>query len=164
VQLFAFGGRSASGDSWGQMLQFVIVPNEDGSVRLLLRDRTAANTAFDRIFSPGFFIMERRMLQGIGRRAEGLPAEGLFWEAELFLWLFAFFGFLLTLGGILARRAWHRPALLAGFAALVTLFFAFAQPPLWIDALGVAAIYAGLAWVAFSPGRQRAPRPLQVAG
>lgn len=62
---------------WVDLYQFVIVPQEDGSSRLILRTRTNMVGGFWNIVHPGAFIMERKMLLGIKERAELLAAEGV---------------------------------------------------------------------------------------
>jgi len=60
---------------WVDLWQFVILPQADGSSRLVLRTRTLAVGGFWDIIHPGVFIMERGMLLGIKERAEKL-AQG----------------------------------------------------------------------------------------
>jgi hypothetical protein len=55
---------------WVDLWQFVIVPQTDGSSRLILRTRTNAVGGFWNVIHPGVFIMERGMLLGIRDRAE----------------------------------------------------------------------------------------------
>jgi hypothetical protein len=56
--------------AWVDLYQFVIVPQADGSSRLILRTRTMMNSTFWKIIHPGIFIMERGLLYGIKARAE----------------------------------------------------------------------------------------------
>jgi hypothetical protein len=60
---------------WVDLYQFVILPQADGSSRLILRTRTMAVGGFWTVFHPGFFIMERGMLLGIKQRAETLAGS-----------------------------------------------------------------------------------------
>jgi len=90
--------------------------------------------------------MERRRLQGIQERAEGQFRAEWLSESEILLWLAAFVGFLIAGGMLVFRSAWRLPAILTGAMATITLFLAFAQPPLWADVLGVLLVYAGLVW------------------
>ena len=60
---------------WVDLWQFVILPQADGSSRLILRTRTMAVGGFWDIIHPGVFIMERGLLLGVKERAEGL-AQG----------------------------------------------------------------------------------------
>ncbi len=55
---------------WVDLWQFIIVPQPDGSSRLILRTRTNAVGGFWDVIHPGIFIMERGMLLGIRDRAE----------------------------------------------------------------------------------------------
>jgi hypothetical protein len=57
-------------DKWVDLWQFVLVPQLDGSTRLILRTRTMMTGGFWDIIHPGVFIMERGMLYGIKQRAE----------------------------------------------------------------------------------------------
>jgi hypothetical protein len=50
--------------------QFVILPQPDGSSRLVTRTRTMMTGGFWDVIHPGVFIMERGMLLGIKQRAE----------------------------------------------------------------------------------------------
>ena len=58
--------------AWIELWQFVLVPQEDGSTRFILRGRNAAQGWFWDAIRPGEFIMMRGMLLGIKERAEGL--------------------------------------------------------------------------------------------
>jgi hypothetical protein len=62
------------GDKWVEAWQFVLVPQEDGSTRLIIRSGNAAEGWFWDIMRPGEFIMMRGMMQGIKERAEGMSA------------------------------------------------------------------------------------------
>ena len=60
------------GEEWVDLWQFVLVPQTDGTSRLILRTRTMVTGGFWSVIHPGIFIMERGMLRGIGQRAEML--------------------------------------------------------------------------------------------
>jgi hypothetical protein len=60
---------------WVDLYQFVIVPQQDGTSRLILRTRTNAVGGFWTVIHPGVFIMERGLLSGIKQRAEALAAQ-----------------------------------------------------------------------------------------
>ena len=62
-------GHKENGD-WIEIWQFVLVPQADGSTRLVLRSRSAAQGWFWDVIRPGEFIMARGMLLGIKERAE----------------------------------------------------------------------------------------------
>ena len=64
-------GHQENGE-WVDLYQFVIIPQTDGSSRLIVRTRTMAVGGFWTIIHPGIFIMERGMLLGIKERAEGM--------------------------------------------------------------------------------------------
>ena len=57
---------------WVDLWQFVIVPQANGSSRLILRTRTMAVGGFWDVIHPGVFVMERGLLLGVRERAEGL--------------------------------------------------------------------------------------------
>jgi hypothetical protein len=57
---------------WSDVWQFILVPQVDGTTRLVARGRdTKTGTIWD-VIRPGQFIMERGMLLGIQERAEGM--------------------------------------------------------------------------------------------
>lgn len=57
---------------WVDLWQFVLVPQSDGSTRLILRTRTQMVGGFWDIIHPGVFVMERGLLNGTKERAEGM--------------------------------------------------------------------------------------------
>ena len=67
-------GHKENGE-WVNQWQFVLLPQADGSTRLVLRTRTNSVGGFWDIIHPGIFIMERGMLLGIKERAEKLAKE-----------------------------------------------------------------------------------------
>jgi hypothetical protein len=67
-------GHQDNGE-WVDLYQFVIVPQADGSSRLILRTRTMMVGGYWTILHPGAFIMERGMLYGIKERAERLATQ-----------------------------------------------------------------------------------------
>ena len=62
----------SEGDKWIDLYQFIILPQEDGTTRLILRTRTMMVGGVWTIIHPGAFIMERGLLLGIKERAENL--------------------------------------------------------------------------------------------
>ena len=60
---------------WTDVWQFVLVPQEDGTTRLVARGRTSMTGLLWDVIRPGQFIMERGMLLGIKERAEGVAAR-----------------------------------------------------------------------------------------
>lgn len=62
--------------TWMDIYQFVIVPQADGTSRLILRTRTMMTSTFWQIIHPGVFIMERGLLYGVKERAEQLAQAG----------------------------------------------------------------------------------------
>lgn len=63
-------GHKQNGD-WIEVWQFNLVPQEDGTTRLVIRSRNAAEGWFWDVMRPGEFIMMRGMMLGIKERAEG---------------------------------------------------------------------------------------------
>ena len=61
---------------WVDLYQFLIVPQADGTSRLILRTRTMMVGGIWTVMHPGAFIMERGMLYGIKERAERLAQTG----------------------------------------------------------------------------------------
>jgi hypothetical protein len=64
-------GHTNPDGSWAETWQFVIVPQGDGTSRLIVRDRSSLSGGLWDIIHPGIFIMERGMMLGIKSRAEG---------------------------------------------------------------------------------------------
>jgi hypothetical protein len=60
---------------WMDLYQFVIVPQQDGTTRLILRTRTNAVGGLWTVIHPGVFIMERGLLFGVKARAEALASQ-----------------------------------------------------------------------------------------
>jgi len=58
---------------WVDLWQFILMPQADGSTRLILRTRTMMVGGFWDVIHPGVFIMERGLLLGIKERAEAVP-------------------------------------------------------------------------------------------
>ena len=57
---------------WGDVWQFILVPQTDGTTRLVTRSRDMKSGGIWNVIRPGEFIMERGMLLGIKERAEGM--------------------------------------------------------------------------------------------
>jgi hypothetical protein len=62
--------------AWSDTWHFVLIPNTDGTTRLVLRSRDAKVGWFWDVLRPGEFIMVRGMLLGIKERAERLAETG----------------------------------------------------------------------------------------
>ncbi len=60
---------------WVDVFMFVIVPQQDGTSRLILRTRTNAVGGMWTVIHPGVFVMERGLLYGVKQRAEALAAQ-----------------------------------------------------------------------------------------
>lgn len=67
-------GHKENGE-WIEVWQYVLEPQADGSTRLILRSRNAAQGWFWDAMRPGEFIMARGMLSGIRERAEGIISQ-----------------------------------------------------------------------------------------
>jgi hypothetical protein len=63
------------GDQWVEVWQFVMVPQDGGSTRLVIRSRSEMGGWFWNVMRPGEFIMMRGMMLGIKERAEAM-AQG----------------------------------------------------------------------------------------
>ncbi len=63
-------GHQENGN-WSDVWQFILVPQTDGTTRLVARGRDMKGGGIWDVIRPGQFIMERRMLLGIKQRAEG---------------------------------------------------------------------------------------------
>ena len=61
---------------WVENWQFVLVPDVDGSTRLIVRTRTMMTGGLWSIIHPGVFIMETGMMKGIKERSEGTNLVG----------------------------------------------------------------------------------------
>jgi len=59
---------------WTDTWQFVVVPQPDGTSRLITRSRTTLTGGIWDVLHPVIFFMERGMLLGIKERAEGLAS------------------------------------------------------------------------------------------
>jgi hypothetical protein len=68
-------GHQENGE-WVDLYQFVIVPQGDGTSRLILRTRTMMVGGLWTVMHPGAFIMERGLLYGVKERAENLARSG----------------------------------------------------------------------------------------
>ena len=62
-------------EDWIEVWQFNLVPQDDGTTRLVIRSRSAAEGWFWDAIRPGEFIMMRRIMLGIKERAEGMAAR-----------------------------------------------------------------------------------------
>jgi hypothetical protein len=63
-------GHQENGE-WLDVWQFILVPQTDGTTRLVARGRDTKTGGIWDVIRPGQFIMERGMLLGIKERAEG---------------------------------------------------------------------------------------------
>jgi hypothetical protein len=60
---------------WLDIWQFILVPQTDGTTRLITRSRDMKTGGIWNVIRPGQFIMERGMLLGIKERAEGTSGK-----------------------------------------------------------------------------------------
>ncbi len=63
------------GDRWVEAWQFVLVPQGDGTTRLVVRSRSEMGGWFWNVMRPGEFIMMRGMMLGIKERAQEMAAR-----------------------------------------------------------------------------------------
>jgi hypothetical protein len=68
-------GHKENGN-WTDIWQFIVVPQSDGTTRLVIRSRNALQGWFWDAMRPGEFIMMRGMMLGIKERAEKFGAAG----------------------------------------------------------------------------------------
>ncbi len=115
---------------------FVVEPAAAGTTRLLVRTRSAASPTlggriFERaVFEPMHFAMERRMMEGIARLAEGKNVRGRAADAfEILVWTAMLGLFFWGVGATLRRERWLVPLALTGFAAVGFLVATLFQPP-----------------------------------
>ena len=146
-QSLVLGTRDAQSTAWVSTWQFVLVPLDDHTTRLLLRSGSATPTAFDTLLGPGFFVMQRHMLQGFQERAEGTISPWYARDSELAFWLIAFVGFLILVFRTAFGRRPMRTFLFAIISAALAVMMIFAQPPVWVDVLGALLVWAGIAWL-----------------
>jgi hypothetical protein len=59
---------NGSAASWA----FLLLPQGDGTTRVIMRRRGGHPTSFDRVMSPGYVFMDRGMLRGLRERAEAI--------------------------------------------------------------------------------------------
>lgn len=151
--LVASGGRRMS---W----TWELIPGDEGHTRLVSRicvrggwTSPLAAAAID----VGDLLMMRQMMNGVRDRAEGRPIRSFAsLTAELLLWVACFAGFWVAEVRVTRRRRWRLAALVAIAASVVTIALVISQPPVWIDALGLALILAGLTGEQLrSGGRER---------
>ena len=62
-------GHKEAGE-WVDLYQFVLLPQADGTTRLVLRTRTMMDGGFWTLIHPGVFLMERGLLTGVKTRVE----------------------------------------------------------------------------------------------
>jgi hypothetical protein len=67
-------GHKQNGD-WIEVWQFILVPQNDGSTRLLIRSRSTAQGLLWDVIRPAEFVMMRGMMLGIKERSEGIAAR-----------------------------------------------------------------------------------------
>jgi hypothetical protein len=54
---------------------FLLVPQDDGTTRVIMRRRGGQPTLFDRVMSPGYVFMDRGMLRGLRERVEAIAVR-----------------------------------------------------------------------------------------
>ncbi len=147
--------------SWSWLLS----PAPDGKTRLVLRIRgkVEIRTGFAPIVAAldlGEYVMVRRMLAGIKRRAEGHPVPPAVELAELGLWAVAALAGLVAVIAAFIRKRWKRPFLAAWAAFLCVFILAFRQPSLLGGTALVGVLLYGLARSLRKPRERRPKTPL----
>jgi hypothetical protein len=129
---------------------FVVEPLDSATSRLVVRTRGVAAPgpgvlAFERIvFEPMHFVMERRMMEGVQRLAEGhAPHTRLAEAAEILAWTLSVALVIWGVGATLWRERWALPFGVTVLAAVGFLGATLLQPP-GIIALPIATF---LVWV-----------------
>ena len=74
-QAFVLGHQENG--KWSDVWQFILVPQADGTTRLIARGRDLKSGGIWDVIRPGQFIMERGMLLGIKERAESLSQSAI---------------------------------------------------------------------------------------
>lgn len=151
-----YAGTPPSGPEDGSW-SFVLVPVNDSTTRLLVRGRGAPGrsllgVAFDRsIFEPMHFVMEKRMMIGIGQLAEGDSRHRVLNNVQVVLWFATFAMFVVGLASVFVRPAWKRALSGTVAAAVVFQVLTLGQPPVDVGIL-LVLIVATLLWWPIKPG------------
>lgn len=128
---------------------FGLFPEGANRTRLVVRE------SFDPAFMPPAavlaleipdVVMELKMLATLNARAEGRPASGLVTASEISLWLAALVVSLLAGWHFLTRPAWQRPLAVFVTGLVVILLITILFLPLWLRAMLVVGLFAGLIW------------------
>ncbi len=129
---------------------FSLAPLDETHTRLVSRIRMRGSSVSPVAYAAldvGDFVMLRQMLNGIRDRAEGRPIRSLRSQtAEFYLWVVCFLGFVVAEIRVILRQRWIPPAIVAVDAAALTIALVVCQPPIWVDAVGAAAILGVLVW------------------
>jgi hypothetical protein len=129
---------------------FSLHPQDDTHTRLISRIRMRGSSVPPIAFAAvdaGDFVMLRQMMVGIRDRAEGRPIRSFRSQTlELLLWVACFIGFVVAEIRFVTRQRFVVPAIVSVGAVALTIALVVCQPPIWVDALGAAAILGALAW------------------
>ncbi len=151
-----YAGTAPSGPEDGSW-QFVLVPVNDSTTRLLVRGRGAPGrsllgVAFDRaVFEPMHFVMEKRMMIGIKQLAEQGTRHRTANHVQVVLWFVTFAIFVVGLASVFVKIAWKRALTGTVAAAIVFQVLTLGQPPLDVGIL-LVLIVATLLWWPVRPG------------
>jgi hypothetical protein len=123
-----------------------LYPVGTGSTRLVWRIRSGAYSWHSKLIFGQLladladFIAVRQALEGVKARAEGFyrPSRALY--LELFAWMAMFFGFIVSLIALIARREWVGPFLLAVLIGSNLVVCVLVRPPLFTDVIGVLVV------------------------
>ncbi len=150
--------RGDEGTTW----IFALYPVDEGHSRLVWRIRNAPYQWTSWFIGPQLLtdaidmIAVRDNLLGLKERVEGTTPRPLpLVYGELVLWFVSFVGYVAASLGIVLWRDWRKAALGAGASSLVTIAVILARPPIAVDVLAVAVVYAGLWWARRSVRRDR---------
>jgi len=130
--------------SWAFFLQ----PVDAATTRLIVRGRVAASRSTaglvvdEAVFNPMHFVMQRRMMTGIKRLAEGTDRGRIANHVMVGLWVVAVAEIGLALMLVLRRPRWKRALVGFAAAALTFEFLTLGQPPLFVGGLCVASVAA----------------------
>ncbi|MDE3173834.1 MAG: hypothetical protein KGN74_12230 [Gemmatimonadota bacterium] len=151
-----FAGTPPTGPEDGSW-QFVLVPVNDSTTRLLVRGRGAPGrsllgVAFDRsVFEPMHFVMEKRMMIGIRQLVEEDSRYRVQNHVQVVLWFVTFAMFVVGLASIFVKTAWKRALTGTVAAAVVFQILTLGQPPVDVGIL-LVLIVATLLWWPIRPG------------
>jgi hypothetical protein len=138
---------------------FVLQPQDDGTTRLIVRNRNATigaagDAIWDRIVGPISFAMERKTMSGIAQRAEAAAGLDVGWASREAVW---FAGLVVTGVAVLVIAATRTPsgrkaAYIMGFTAAATLvLFRYPSAVVSVVLAALGILIATVVWQAWPP-------------